>query len=124
MNLDFMPSPAPDHPGLFIRDPYKFSDAMLVIPPPLIECLECFNGSQTELDLRSALVRITGDFEVSGLAQHLTETLSSAGFLEDEAFSQMEAERKRAFAAEPVREPSHAGSAYPADPVEMRETLA
>ena len=47
MNLDFMPSPSPEHPGLFIRDPYKFTDAMLVIPPPLVECLQCFDGAQT-----------------------------------------------------------------------------
>ena len=44
MHLDFMPSPSPEHPGLFIRDPYRFSDAMLVIPPPLVECLQCFDG--------------------------------------------------------------------------------
>ena len=124
MNLDFMPSPAPDQPGLFIRDPYHFSDAMLIVPPPLVECLECFDGTQTHLDLRSALVRITGDLEVGDLAVHLVEALSSAGFLEDEAFAQMEAARKRAFAEDPIREPSHAGSAYPADPAEMRDTLA
>ena len=57
MNLDFMPSPSPEHPGLFIRDPYRFTDAMLVIPPPLVECLQCFDGAQTDLDLRAALVR-------------------------------------------------------------------
>jgi len=33
LNLDFMPSPLPDRPGLFIRDPYKFSGAMLIVPP-------------------------------------------------------------------------------------------
>ena len=71
MNLDFMPSPSPEHPGLFIRDPYRFSDAMLVIPPPLVECLQCFDGLQTELDLRAALVSITGELEVGQLGQHL-----------------------------------------------------
>ena len=35
--LDIIPSPAPGQPGLFIRDPYRYSDAMLVIPPPVIE---------------------------------------------------------------------------------------
>ena len=59
-----MPSPSPEHPGLFIRDPYRFTDAMLIIPPVLVECLQCFDGRQTELDLRAALVRITGDLEV------------------------------------------------------------
>src|SRR6516164_2837465 len=83
MNLDFMPSPSPEHPGLFIRDPYKYSDAMLVIPPPLIECLQCFDGHQSELDLRAALVRITGELDVGELQQNLIGTLSKAGFLED-----------------------------------------
>ena len=98
MNLDFMPSPSPEHPGLFIRDPYRFSDAMLVIPPPLVECLQCFDGSQTELDLRAALVSITGELEVGDLGQHLVETLSAAGFLEDGNYADMQQERKREFA--------------------------
>src|ERR1039458_2379957 len=106
-----MPSPSPEHPGLFIRDPYRFSDAMLVIPPPLVECLECFDGLQTELDLRAALVSITGELEVGQLGQHLVETLSAAGFLEDAQYAEMEQARKREFALATVREPTHAGPA-------------
>jgi hypothetical protein len=49
-----VPSPVPDRPGLFIRDPYRYSDAVLIVPPPLIECLRCFDGRQTDLDLRAA----------------------------------------------------------------------
>src|SRR6185369_16249305 len=123
MNLDFMPSPSPEHPGLFIRDPYRFTDAMLVIPPPLVECLQCFDGLQTGLDLRAALVRVTGELEVGQLEQHLIATLSSAGFLEDAQYAGMQQARKREFAEATVREPSHAGSAYPADEQEMRETM-
>jgi len=123
MTLDFMPSPSAEHPGLFIRDPYKFSDAMLIIPPPLIACLECFDGVQTELDLKAELVRATNALDVSELQQHLTETLSAAGFLEDDTFAQMRAERRGAFAASPVREPAHAGSAYPAETDALRETM-
>ncbi len=123
MNLDFMPSPAPDHPGLFIRDPYRFSDAMLIIPPVLVECLRCFDGRQTDLDLRAALVRLTNDLEVGEIGQHLIRTLSDAGFLENEAFEQMRAQRQREFAESPVRLPAHAGSAYPADAGEAREVL-
>ena len=124
LNLDFMPSPAPDHPGLFIRDPYRFSDAMLIIPPPLVECLECFDGRQTDLDLRAALVKVTNDLEVGEIERHLIETLSSAGFLEDENFARIEAERRSDFASQTVREPSHAGSAYPAEPDAVRTTLS
>lgn len=115
-----MPSPSPEHPGLFIRDPYHFTDAMLVIPPPLIECLRCFDGEHNELDLREALVRVTGELDVTHLHQHLIETLSAAGFLEDETFAAMEQARKREFAEAAIREPAHAGSAYPEDAGEMR----
>jgi len=119
-----MPSPSPEHPGLFIRDPYRYSDAMLIIPSVLVECLECFDGQRTGLDLRQALVRLTGDLNVGEIQQHLVETLSAAGFLEDENFARMEQERRREFAESPVREPAHAGSAYPAPPEELRETMA
>ena len=122
--LDFFPSPAPDRPGLFIRDPYRYSDAMLIIPPLLVECLRCFDGQQTDLDLRAVLVRITGDLQVSELEQQLVRTLSTAGFLEDDAFLEMKAARQREFAEAPRREPAHAGSAYPADVAGLRETMA
>jgi AmmeMemoRadiSam system protein B len=124
MTLDFMLSPSPEDPGLFIRDPYRFSDAMLIVPPPLVECLECFDGRHTDLDLRAALARITGRLETEEIARNLVETLAEAGFLEDDTFARIEREKRREFAEKPVREPSHAGSAYPEDPQELREAMA
>jgi AmmeMemoRadiSam system protein B len=123
MTLDFMPSPSREDPGLFIRDPYRFSDAMLIVPPPLVECLQCFDGSHSDLDLRAALARITGRLETEELARNLIDTLANAGFLEDEIFARMKHDKRREFAARPVREPSHAGSAYPEDPEECRQTM-
>jgi hypothetical protein len=114
----------PDRPGLFIRDPYRYTEAVLIVPPPLIECLRCFDGRQTDLDLRSLLVRITGDLQVTELEQHLIETFSSAGFLEDEAFALMKAGRQREFAEAPKREPAHAGGAYPGEISILRDTMA
>lgn len=118
-----MPSPAPEHPGLFIRDPYRYSDAMLVIPPPLIECLDCFDGGHTTLDLREALVRITGDLQVSEIEDRLLQALDAAGFLENETYEAMRDQRRREFAAQPVREPAHAGSAYPAEAEPLAATM-
>ena len=124
MNLDFMPSPVEDRPGLLIRDSFQYSDATLIIPPVLVQCLQCFDGKQTPLDLRELLVRITGELDVGKIGQHLTDTLSAAGFLEDEAFHTMKSERQRAFAEAPVREPSHAGAAYPDTREELQQTMA
>ena len=118
-----MPSPSAEQPGLFIRDPYRYSDAMLIVPPPLVECLQCFDGQHTDLDLRAALVRITNDLQVGDIERQLIDTLSAAGFLEDQAFEEMRRERQRQFAEAPVREPAHAGSAYPADSGQLREKM-
>jgi MEMO1 family protein len=123
MDLDFMPSPAPEHPGLFIRDPYRYSDSMLVIPPALIECLDCFDGAHSALDLRAALVRITGDLQVSEIEARLIDALDQAGFLENGTFEAMRDERRREFAEQPVREPAHAGSAYPAETESLAATM-
>jgi MEMO1 family protein len=124
LGLDFLPSSDPEHPGLLIRDPLRFSDAILLIPPQLVECLACFDGEQTELDLRAALVRITGQIQVGELEKHLVDTLSQAGFLEDERFEVQRLARVNDFIAAPKREASHAGSAYPDNAEEARKTIA
>lgn len=123
-NLDFMPSPLRDRPGLMVRDPFRYSDATLIIPPPLVQCLELFDGQRTELDLRAALVALTGDLRVGELVESLVKGLSEAGFLEDERYEQLRARRLRDFAQAPVRDSSHAGSAYPEDPAALRAMLA
>lgn len=124
MNLDFIPSPIADRPGLLIRDTYGYSAATLIIPPVLVQALQCFDGEQTELDLRQMLVRITGDLDVGALVDHLKGALSEAGFLEDEVYAELRETRRAEFAAAPVRQPVHAGAAYPADRDEARRTLA
>jgi len=123
MDLDFMDSPVPEQPGLFIRDPYKYTDAMLIVPPPLRVCLQHFDGEQTELDLRATLVRLTGRLDIGGIQQQLIQTLSAAGFLEDEVFAAMKQKRCFQFAAAPAREAAHAGSAYPAELDPLRQTM-
>lgn len=118
-----MPSPVEDRPGLFIRDPYRYTDAMVIIPPALVHCLEFFDGEQSALDLKAELVRLTGELDVSELQAHLVDTLSAGGFLEDQVYAGMRETRQREFAARPTRLPAHAGSAYPGDLDQLRTTL-
>ena len=118
-----MPSPMEDRPGLLIRDSFRFSDATLIIPPPLVAALELFDGESTELDLREALTRITGDVSVSGLAAHLQSALDEAAFLQNETYEARKRARYAEFAAQAVREPAHAGSAYPAERGELERTF-
>jgi len=122
-NLDMMPSPVADRPGLLIRDNFRYTDAAVIIPPMLVESLRCFDGESTDLELREALVRITGELQVGDIEKNIIETLGSSGFLDDENYARMRDERHREFAAEPTRQPSHAGAAYPAELEPARETL-
>ena len=108
-----MPSPDPARPGLVIRDPYHYSDAVLIVPTPLVPCLDCFDGTQTELDLRSELVRITGQIQVGEVERNLFDSLDEAGFLENENYRRLRTARETEFAAEPKRAAVFAGSAYP-----------
>ena len=123
MDLDFMPSPVEDRPGLLIRDSFGYSDAMLIVPPPLVPCLEMLNGENTDLDLRELLVRITGELAVGEVEQQLLQTLSSAGFLHDDVYAELRETRQREFREGAVRQPSHAGTAYPNEQAEARTTL-
>lgn len=114
MDLDFMPSPDPERPGLLIRDPFQYSDVMLIVPPPMVPLLEMFDGQTTTNDLREMLMRMSGDPNVDSLETSFLGTLSSSGFLEDEVFESKREARHKAFAEASVRVASHAGTAYPA----------
>jgi MEMO1 family protein len=119
-----MPSPDPGRPGLVIRDPYHFSDSVLVVPAILVPCLECFDGEHTTLDLRAELVRLTGQIQVGDVERNLYESLNEAGFFENETYRRMRVEREAEFAAGPSRPAIFAGSAYPEDGHELGRIMA
>lgn len=123
MDLDFLPSPLEDRPGLMLRDPFRYSDLTLVVPPHLVPLLQFFDGQQTDLDLKQALVQATGDVRAGELQERLQEALEQAGFVEGESFEAMREARQREFAELGVREPAHAGGAYPDEPEELKEWL-
>jgi AmmeMemoRadiSam system protein B len=114
-HLDLMPSPIAEAPGLLMRDPFRYSDAVLVLPPPLVPCLLLFDGAHDLADLDALLSRITAGAEVGELSRHVRDSLSAGGFLQDEVYARLRDDRHRAFAAGDRRDAIHAGSAYPAD---------
>ncbi|PYQ10335.1 MAG: AmmeMemoRadiSam system protein B [Acidobacteria bacterium] len=122
-NLDLVPSPLPDRPGLLVRDPFRYAEAMIVIPSALVPCLAFFNGRYVEGEVSEALQRLTGDARVGEVLGHLARVLSEGGFLDDENFGRLRTERHRAFAEGPRRDAAHAGAAYPAEQAALRKTL-
>jgi AmmeMemoRadiSam system protein B len=122
-DLEVMPSPVPDRPGMLIRDALGFAKGILIVPPPLVPALACFDGASSELDLRAALTRATGEIEVGELLRNVLGTFADGGFLENDAFLRLRDDKRQAFAAAPRREPAHAGQAYPEELPALREAL-
>src|SRR3954463_13265357 len=109
--LDLTPSPIPDRPGLLLRDPFRYSDSVLVLPPILARCLGCFDGQHTDADLRDWLGRLTGQSgaAIADAADELARALGEAGFLDDPGFATLKEQRHRSFAEADVRAAVHAG---------------
>src|SRR5260221_2451820 len=123
-NLDVMPSPVEDRPGVLLRHPFRYTEDVLIVPPELVPFLGYFDGAHDEGDLRLALRRATaiGAVEVEGLLRHLEDALGR-GFLWNDAFARLREDRQRTFAEAPRREAAHAGSAYPADAAPLAAAL-
>jgi len=122
-SLDAMPSPVEDRPGLLLRDPFGYTEEVVIIPPPLVSFLRFFDGAHDEGDLAEALHRATGELGATGFARRLADTLGGGGFLEDEELERRRAERHRAFEEAEARAPVHAGEAYPGDVAELAGLL-
>lgn len=115
LDLEFLPSPLPDRPGLLVRDPYRYSDSTLIVPPPLTRGLRLLDGAHTDLDLRDFLTRAAGRPDVTELGQHFLGALSEAGFLDDGNFQAMRRQRHVDFARAQRRDAIHAGGGYPGE---------
>jgi hypothetical protein len=118
-----MPSPLEDRPGLLMRDPLHFSDVTLILPPFFVPMLEFFDGEHSADDLRREMLETTGDLGVGELVEHLVDSLTMSGFLEDETYAAMRAERERQFTESESRWAVHAGSAYPEAKSDLERTM-
>jgi AmmeMemoRadiSam system protein B len=107
-DLDIMPSPVPDRPGILIRDPMRYSDAVLIIPYAFAVALQSFDGQHND---------------ASDVHRQLQKALQTAAFLEDETFAEIRRARENEFANSEVREPAHAGTGYPIDQEALHETM-
>lgn len=121
--LDMFPSPIPERPGLVMRDPFRYSQEVLIIPPLLAAGLSFFDGESTVLDCQAHLTRLVGQLVPSDVIEALSEVLQQNGYLETEEFERMKRQRHAEFAAAPFRQPAHAGSGYPDQMAELRTQL-
>ena len=113
-DIDVMPSPIAEQPGLLLRDPFRYTGDVLVIPPAWVALLRCLDGAHSMLDAQVVMTRLAGGKMVAqSELQEFVTILSDRGFLDDEALVRRVERAHDAFRASPVREETLAGSAYP-----------
>jgi AmmeMemoRadiSam system protein B len=123
LDLEFHPSPDPARPGLLVRDPFRYSEVTLIIPPLLLRGMTLLDGAHSMEDMHALMVPMVGLSKVDGIVKDLLDGLSEAGFLNDDAFVRIRAGREQAFASAAIRQAAHAGGGYPVDAVELQRTL-
>jgi len=121
--IDILPSPDASRPGLLMRDPLRYTDAILYVPPAWALALRCLDGEHTELDVQEILTRTTGALVFSDQVREFVGVLRQQGFLETEEFRRLREQRHKEFRDLPERPPAHAGSAYPADAAEIHRNF-
>lgn len=114
-DLDFIPSPVSDRPGLLLRDPFRYTPDLLFVPALLVRALALLDGEHSVDDLRSALSAAAGSVIPEEILASLIDTLRSCGFLETEEFFGMRDQSQAEFAAATVRVAAHSGSGYPGE---------
>lgn len=120
-DLDIMPSPVEDRPGLLIRDPFQYTESAIILPPLFAQCLQFFDGQHTDIDMLQALSSATGDVSVGGPMRDFIKAMRENGFLESEEFAVMKDARHREFGEAPHRPAAHAGSGYPDEPAALKQ---
>ena len=121
--IDILPSPETDRPGLLIRDPLRYADTVLYVPPAWALALRCLDGEHTELDAQEILTRATGALVFSDEVREFVGVLRQQGFLETEEFHRLREQRHKEFRELRERPAAHAGMAYPAKAAEIRRTF-
>jgi MEMO1 family protein len=123
LGLEILHSPLPERPGLLFRDPFRYTEDILIIPPLLAAGLIFFDGESTLLDAQAYISKLAGELIPGEAIQSLVDALKKNGFLESEEFERMRAERHAEFAAQPRRLPAHSGTGYPEEAEELRSKL-
>src|SRR5262249_18789764 len=121
--LDIFPSPVPDRPGLLFRDPFRYTDEILIIPPVLVAALSFFDGESAILDAQAYVSNLAGQLIPSEIIESMVGVMRENGFLETEEFDRLRDARHAEFAATVSRAPAHSGSGYPDKAEELREQL-
>ncbi len=109
---------------ILLRDPTKISEQALTVTPELYSLLILFDGEHSLLDIQAEMTRRQGQIVLQEEVARLLAQLDSAYFLDNENFRRYRSDLVETYRSATVRQASHAGLSYPADPLQLSETLS
>ena len=115
-----------DHDGerfLALRDPAGYTESVVMVPVALLEIISLFDGDHEIADVQAAIMRHRGELIDAAQIRELADALDAHGFLESAAFDARRARIDAEFLDLGRRPASHAGGAYPDDPVALRAMM-
>lgn len=122
--VEAFPVEAAGTKGIALRDPSGFTDAVLVVPPPLLDIVSLFDGEHSLLDIQEIFMRRHGELLFKERLEEISRTLDEHGFLESEGFARRREAIEAQFRASPTRPAVHAGSAYAAEATALQAQIA
>ena len=99
-----------------LRDPYSFSDRVLLLPHPLFFIVSHFDGRHSLLDIQAAFARRYGELLFREKLDEIILELDTAHFLEGAGFEAHREQVEADFARSQIRRAALAGKSYEADP--------
>jgi AmmeMemoRadiSam system protein B len=106
-----------------LRDPQGFSDKLLLIPPALFYVVSMFDGTHSVLDIQAAYTSRFGELLFSEKVREIIEQLDDALFLDSERFQQARLQAVEQFRSAELRQATHAGVSYEANPEKLEQQL-
>ncbi|MBN2327989.1 MAG: AmmeMemoRadiSam system protein B [Candidatus Omnitrophica bacterium] len=121
--VEALPHPEGSEKGVCLRDPRQFAKNVLVLPPPVFFMVAHFDGNHSLRDIQELFMRKHGELVPLAKIQAIAKQLDREFFLESQTFYEQKQAVVEAFRSDPIRQASHAGTAYPGDKKELRAQL-
>ena len=122
--IEAIPVDTPKGRVILLRDPFGFSSAILQMSQEAFFVVTLLNGTRDIRDIQAIFMRQFGQLVHSEMIEELIEQLDSCHFLDNDRFTTLKNETIESFLSSATRPASHAGTAYPDNEKELRQSLA
>jgi len=106
-----------------LRDPSGIAEGVVTVSAEALFVLQYFDGQHSLLDIRAEFHRAFGSLLPEERLRQFVVELERAHLLEGAVFQDYLKKLEQQMLAQPLRQPVHAGTSYPADPKTLRAQL-